>query len=105
MMLETMKELLSERDCTIILKALITSPSTPRDLSRMYGIPIAKCYSLLSRLERMDMVKKDTVGANVSVYSLSQRQVSVEVMGTNARIRLESLLDLAEAVEKRVRMG
>ncbi|MFQ5883618.1 MAG: hypothetical protein ACE5IO_00795 [Thermoplasmata archaeon] len=41
-----------------ILAGLSTSPKCPRELSRIYGIPIAICYERIRKLESRGFIEK-----------------------------------------------
>ncbi|GEM_PF-5571172 len=102
-------DIVNDRDVMTILRMLIRSPATPREISAHTGIPIAKCYRVLSSLEKKGVVvplaRKGKMRRGSIPYRANLENAYVYAENGRIRLRFETVLSLVEAVEKRAMYG
>ena len=90
-----------------IILSTYNIPRTPHQISDLFGIPIARCFEKVKKLEKMGVLNsKGKVltknGKQVSVYQSNLEDMYVFLDNGKIRVRFEIAVNMARDFKRRV---
>ena len=100
-------EFFMDDDAERIILSTYNIPRTAEQVSQLFGIPIARCFEKMKRLEKMGILRSTgkvltKKGSQVDVYQSVLEDVYVYLSNGKVKVRFEVAVNMAQDFKRRL---